>query len=216
MGRYSGYIVAFVILLVIMTFFISFLKRKKYLELIKLLETKKFDEFHLEVKKLYTKILFPPFNLDYMELNAFILENNSKEIQKSFDSFNKKNLNKKQKEIVFMMAFNYYINLEEYNKAKKYIDLINNLDNIQMKKEANRIYDIYALKGYKYLDEMLDEISMMDDTYKGVNEFLISLMYKNKNDVENSEKYRKLSEKHMKLLDRKISNNKEKEKKKTP
>ena len=55
------------------------------------------------------------------------------------------------------------------------------------------------------MDEILEETSEMPDTYKGVNEFLISLMYENKGDKKKAAEYRKLSEKHLALLDNKIA-----------
>ncbi len=214
MDKIGIYIVIFIIAVVVLTFAISYLKSLQYKKLVSFLEKKEFDKFDQEIDTLYTKILFPPFNVDYMKLNGAILRNDERLIDKSFAVFDNKRLNVKQKEAVYMMAFNYYISLEDYKKAKKYVDAVNTLNNEQMKKEANRIYNIYAEKGHRYLDEMLEEVNMMDDTYKGVHEFLIYLMYENKGDKENAEKYKKLSEKHMKLLDRKISTqNKEKAKK---
>ena len=80
-------------------------------------------------------------------------------------------------------------------------------ENEKMKQEAECIYDVYALKGYKYLDFLLEETEKLDDIYKGVNEFLISMMYKNKGDDTLSQKYNELSKKHMKLLDKHITDN---------
>ena len=48
---------------------------------------------------------------------------------------------------------------------------------------------------------MLDELEYIDPQNRGVNEFLISLMYKNKNDKENAAKYEKLSREHLKQFD---------------
>ena len=48
---------------------------------------------------------------------------------------------------------------------------------------------------------MLDELEYIDSQNRGVNEFLISLMYKNKNDKENAAKYEKLSREHLKQFD---------------
>ena len=59
----------------------------------------------------------------------------------------------------------------------------------------------------KYLDFLLEETEKLDDIYKGVNEFLISMMYKNKGDDTLSQKYNELSKKHMKLLDKHITDN---------
>ena len=41
----------------------------------------------------------------------------------------------------------------------------------------------------------------MEDRQKGVNEYLISIIYKNKHDLENAKKYEELSKKHFALVD---------------
>lgn len=48
---------------------------------------------------------------------------------------------------------------------------------------------------------MIEELEYIEPVNRGVNEFLISLMYKNKNDKENALKYEKLSKEHLKQFD---------------
>ena len=59
--------------------------------------------------------------------------------------------------------------------------------------------DLYA--DSEGLDEMIEELEYIEPVNRGVNEFLISLMYKNKNDKENALKYEKLSKEHLKQFD---------------
>ena len=84
-----------------------------------------------------------------------------------------------------------------------------------MKKETNIVYDTYILKGYEYLDEIIAETEDLEDTYKGVNEFMISKMYENKGDSQMAKEYLAKAQEHMKLLDKQIAKkHKEEEKKK--
>lgn len=197
----------------ITAFIFNYLKKKKYNDLVTLLQAENYEEFDKMMESKMVMILFPPFNLDYLRLNSAILRNDEKMILDCFKVFDKHRLNTKQAQEVYMKGFNYFITIENYDLAKYYLDKINELDNEQMKYEVNRIYDIYALKGYKYLDDMLEETDNLDDMYKGVNEFLISLMYENKGDKQKAREYHNLSEKHMKLLDRRISQDMKEKKK---
>lgn len=49
---------------------------------------------------------------------------------------------------------------------------------------------------------MLEELEDIEPSNRGVNEFLISLMYKNKGDKENALKYEKLSQEHLAEYDK--------------
>lgn len=198
-------LVVLIVIVFIFSLVMNIIKKKVYLRLLNYIQNREFNIFDEEIKKWYIKFLFPQFNVEYMQLNSAILRNDPKMIKNIFETFDKRRLNKKQKEAVYSTAFNYYISLKKYNDAKKYVKLVNELENEQLKKEVNRIYDIYALKGHKYLDEMLSEVEMMEDSYKGVHEFLISTMYENSGDLKKAKEYKELSEKHIALLDQKIS-----------
>lgn len=184
-----------------------YFKRRRYDLLINTLKQKDFEKLDKLLSSKVTQFFLAPFNIDYLRLNSAIMRNDKEMIAKCFEEFDRHRLNKKQKEEVYMKGFNYFIYEKDYDNAKKYLDKVNTLDNEKMKQEAECIYDVYALKGYKYLDFLLEETEKLDDIYKGVNEFLISMMYKNKGDDTLSQKYNELSKKHMKLLDKHITDN---------
>ena len=184
---------------------INLWKRKTYNELVNLLEKQDYRKFDELIKSTKVKFLFPPFNIDYIKLNRYILAQDRNNTDMMFETLIKHRLNKKQKQEVYMKGFNYYISLDIKPKAKEFYDLIQSLDNAQIKRETERLYDTYVLDGYKFLDEMLDELDEVDETYRGPNEYLISLMYKNKGDEAKSKEYLKLAEKHMELLDKEIA-----------
>lgn len=100
-----------------------------------------------------------------------------------------------------MKAFNYYVGLEDKKMSKKYLDLINGLSNERMKFEANRVYNIFILKTDKDLKDLLEELESMEDNEKGINEYLISVIYKNLKDTKNQKKYEELSRTHFAAVD---------------
>ncbi len=200
----STLVLIFVVLAITISLFINHKKKKIYVELITLIEDGDSLEFESKINDKMTRLLFNPFQLDYLRLNEAIISTDSKKIEEALSIFDKRRLNDKQKEDIYMKGFNYYISIENKQGAKKYLDLINELPNEQMKKETNIIYDTYIMKGHHYLDEIIEETEELEDTYKGVNEFLISKMYENKNDEKMAKEYYRRAEKHMKLLDDKL------------
>ena len=198
-------VIIFIFIAIIIAIAFNLKKRSLYNQLVEYAASKRFKEFDALIETKMSRFLFNPFSIDYLKLNKEILANDTKAIDKMFTSITGHRLNLKQKQEIYSKGFNDNIGIENYAKAKEFLDLVHTLNNAQMDREMDRIYDIYALKGYKYLDEILEETSEMPDTYKGVNEFLISLMYENKGDKKKAAEYRKLSEKHLALLDNKIA-----------
>lgn len=190
---------------VVMIAFISTLKKSMVKKLIHYLEESEFESFYKDIDSTKTKLLLPKMSILDMKLNAEIVQQNKNNIDALFDEICSLPLTPSQKEHYYMKAFNYYVSLSDKKHTKKYIHLINELPNERMKLEANRVYNIYILKNDKDLRSLLVELKDMDDEQKGVNEYLISLIYKNKNDMENAKKYEELSKQHFALVDEKTA-----------
>lgn len=190
---------------VVMIALISTLKKSMVKKLIHYLEESEFESFYKDIDSTKTKLLLPKMSILDMKLNAEIVQQNKNNIDALFDEICSLPLTPSQKEHYYMKAFNYYVSLFDKKHTKKYIHLINELPNERMKLEANRVYNIYILKNDKDLRSLLVELKDMDDEQKGVNEYLISLIYKNKNDMENAKKYEELSKQHFALVDEKTA-----------
>lgn len=200
-----------IVVAIVMMFLISTLKKSTYKRLVNYLENGDFTSFYKEIDSKKVKMLLNNLNIIDMKLNAAIVQQNKQETNRLFDEVIKLPLTSSQKEHYYMKAFNYYVGLMEKKKAKKYIDLINTTSNERMKLEANRVYNIYILKNDKDLRSLLLELKDLEDSQKGVNEYLISLIYKNKGDLENAAKYEELSKEHFALVDEQTAKKYEKE-----
>ncbi|MDD7282153.1 hypothetical protein [Floccifex sp.] len=200
-----------IVVAIVMMFLISTLKKSTYKRLVNYLENGDFTSFYKEIDSKKVKMLLNNLNIIDMKLNAAIVQQNKQETNRLFDEVIKLPLTPSQKEHYYMKAFNYYVGLMEKKKAKKYIDLINTTSNERMKLEANRVYNIYILKNDKDLRSLLLELKDLEDSQKGVNEYLISLIYKNKGDLENAAKYEELSKEHFALVDEQTAKKYEKE-----
>lgn len=159
------------------------------------------NEFNSILKKKLTKFLFPAAYLDSLRLNEAMMRNDVNEIDRILEKMNKIKLSEKDKEKIYTQAYNYYLSVKSYKKCGIWHDKIKELKNDRIINEIDKSYNIYVEKGYKYLDEMLEELEDIEPENRGVNEFLISLMYKNKNDKANASKFEKLSKEHLKAFD---------------
>ena len=190
-----------IVVALVMFTIINTLKTRTYKNLVSYLQQGKIKEFNQKIDSRSVKLLFPKSSLLDLKFNAAIVEQDKKAAIKYLEELCEMPLTTSQKENYYMKAFNFFIGLKDKKNSKKYLDLINELPNDRMKAEANRVYNIYILKNDKYLKELLEELENMEDHQKGVNEYLISIIYKNKHDLENAKKYEELSKKHFALVD---------------
>lgn len=209
------YIAVFVVIAMIIALIINIIKKSINAKMVDCIKKDDKAGFEAIINNFWTKLIITPFNIDYMRLNYAFIKGNRKEIDSLFDSFEHKNLSRKQRQDIYSKAFNYYLSAENKPMCKHWLDKVHEqIDNSKMLLEFDTMYDIYMEKGWKYLDEMLEDLEDMDDMYKGPNEFLISLMYENKGEKNKAKEFRARSEKSMVLLDRKLEADRERKKKK--
>lgn len=200
------YLSPFVLLITSFIFFgvltvaTKIIRNQKLDKMLRLLSNKKFEEFDQLVERRLVRIVFDPFNLDYIKLNRYFLTQEKPEINKLFLKFEKTRLNYRQKDEIDLKAFNYYLSENDRIKTKKYYERIIHSDTNKMKKEVERLYNIYIEKGTKYLDDLLNETESLEDKYKSANELLISAIYRNIGNKEKEKEYQILAKKHLTRL----------------
>lgn len=192
--------VAVVVALVMFTV-VNTLKTTMYRKMVGYLENGDYTSFYNEIEKKSTKFLFPKSSILDLKLNAALVQKKKKESTQLLEEICAMPLTVSQRETYYMKAFNFFVGINDEKNCKKYLKLINELSNDRIKYEANRVYDIFILKNDRYLKELLDELDTMEDREKGVNEYLISVIYKNKKDTENQKKYEELSKEHFAIVD---------------
>ena len=196
--------VAVVVALVMFTV-VNTLKTTMYRKMVGYLENGDYSTFYNEIDKKSTKFLFPKSSILDLKLNAALVQKKKKESTQLLEEICAMPLTVSQKETYYMKAFNFFVGINDEKNCKKYLNLINELPNDRIKYEAERVYNIFILKNDKYLKDLLDELETMEDREKGVNEYLISVIYKNKKDTENQKKYEELSKEHFAIVDAETS-----------
>lgn len=166
-------------------------------KLMQLLMNGSFKEFEEYADSFEVKTNVKPFNLEYIKMNAAIMQSDSNKLEKSFNKLLNMKMNDEQREEVYLNCFNHYIDKNDSKKARQFKELlIKNSRNSSLKTYVQRVYDVKIEHSFKYLDEMLNELSNKDIN-KATHYLLIAEMYKNKNDNEKAAEYYNLYNEYM-------------------
>ena len=198
-------IIAIVVVIgIVIATIISYLKKSIYRKMLIAMQMGDHDSFMELTNKKSTQFLYSMMWIDSMRLEEAIMRNNKKDVAHYLDNLSKQRLSEKNAEKVYGQAFNYYLSISDTVMCTKWYEKIKELKNDRFKREFDRSYNIYVEKGYKYLEDMLNEIEYMEPSKAGIHEYLISLMYANKGDAANARKYKQLSKEHLQQLDQEI------------
>ena len=141
--------------------------------------------------------LFSSYNQIMMILQADIMQDHLKEVKKKTKQLSHEKLTKKQKQMLYNILFNYFMTKEEYRYAKACLNKLYETKNVELVHDCEIMYDTFALKGYEYLDEVIDLLPALEDSKRYHSEYLLSEMYKNKGDMVKSKEYQDLYLQHM-------------------
>ena len=191
-------IVIMIIVIAIYFGFQYYQKKKKddvYKRMASLLDKGDFDEFDRLASSKEVARMFPPFNIFFIKLNAAMMKGSHNAVDKALKDFDQLRMSKPQKQALYEKTFYYYLGQQDEKGAKKYLDLLTELDvnNIDV---ISCFYDTYLQEGSRYLDRMLEILEDTPLEQKPAYEALISDIYKNRKDKENAVKYEELAKKH--------------------
>lgn len=196
--------ICFIISLLIAITFIK-LKRKKFIKLNSLLIEQNYQQFDSEINSLQTKFFFNKHEKLTFLINRALMTENESEINNLIEVAIKNKMPNNKLTYLLMGSFNYYISKKNQKQSSMLLNLIKKHGNAKIIEEAEIMYSIYILKNDNYLEILLDRIEERDVAYRGVDEFLISEIYKNKNEHKLAKKYEDLAKEHLEMLDKMLS-----------
>lgn len=165
-----------------------------------------FEAFDALSEKFLTRYLIPVFNLDFMKMNSYLARGDEENINKIFEHFDQRRLNKAQKYAVASNAFYYYLSMEENEKCRKYYQVLKENDDGRKETEmADWLYDAYIEEGSQYLDKILETYEKAQDQAKPQLEALLAKNYQNKGDKKKAELYNKKIKDYVEELDKKLT-----------
>lgn len=188
---------------VVFGFGTTILKKKRMTKLVSLIQTGKLDEFMVLIDSKSTRFLFPGYNVEYLKLNAVIIEGNKRKINDQFDKMLEYRLGKKQDEDLTMKAFNYYLGLEDKHRTKNLLERMQKFNNVRLKEEAQIMYDIFIAKESKYIEQMLEQLKDQNEEQASITEYLLSIQYANAKDKVKAKEYEELYKKHTEMAQKK-------------
>lgn len=103
------------------------------------LQEKDIVSFQKLVNSKINLILFPRYNLEYIKLNGYLLEENSNMIEEQFKILNRYALSEEQKEDLLLKKLTYYTTIKS-EKAIETLKIISDLEDVDFINKAKKIY----------------------------------------------------------------------------
>lgn len=174
-------IVVAVILSIVFSITLKVLKERRMQQLVACIRQKDTERFLTLAQSRFTRFLFPPYNIEYLKLNAYLMEEDTEKIDAQFDKMLQFHLSKEQDQDLTMKAFNYYLGAENRKKTRELLTRIKGFEEKELTKEAQKLYDILIEKSTSYIADMEKQLADADEENKVFLEFLLYMQYKNAN-----------------------------------
>lgn len=189
-------IVVAVILSIVFSITLKVLKERRMQQLVACIRQKDTERFLNLAQSRFTRFLFPPYNIEYLKLNAYLMEEDTEKIDAQFNKMLQFHLSKEQDQDLTMKAFNYYLGAENRKKTRELLTRIKGFEEKELTKEAQKLYDILIEKSTSYIADMEKQLADADEENKVFLEFLLYMQYKNANNTKKADVYRSLYQQH--------------------
>jgi hypothetical protein len=101
-----------------------------------------------------SKWLYPPFNREYMKLNAYLVKDDVEGASRQFDVLLTMRSSKNQRSEVVVKAYRFYMEHERYKDAKPLLDEIEKTADKGVAEESRLMWEIFAENDSSHIAEM--------------------------------------------------------------
>lgn len=141
------------------------------------------------------KICIPPFNREYLLLNAYLKLKYDKQIDTQVNNImDHVPMNSKQKSALAKSVFYIYVDKKNASMIDRLLEMVSTTNDHALYRQMDMVNDTLINGGIKYYDELKSDLE--DEEYTKNNEdtpyleFLLSVIYKNMGNESKSKEYK--------------------------
>lgn len=141
------------------------------------------------------KICIPPFNREYLLLNAYLKLKDDKQIDTQVNNImDHVPMNSKQKSALAKSVFYIYVDKKNASMIDRLLEMVSTTNDHALYRQMDMVNDTLISDGIKYYDELKSDLE--DEEYTKNNEdtpyleFLLSVIYKNMGNESKSKEYK--------------------------
>lgn len=177
-------------------------KRITYKKLTTHLGKREYEQFETLLDGFICTFSFRPYNREFMRLNAYFMQADTKKIEAQLDTmFTRLKMKEEQKAAVAKQGFYFYLENKNYTKAEKMLKICRkDAKNENEVHVMDMMYDILALQKSDHIQEIksrLDSIKKQPNLVNnpaqrvrlGIFEYLLGLQYAYQNNKKTSKNY---------------------------
>lgn len=141
------------------------------------------------------KICIPPFNREYLLLNAYLKLKDDKQIDTQVNNImDHVPMNSKQKSAIAKSVFYIYVDKKNASMIDRLLEMVSTTNDHALYRQMDMVNDTLISGGIKYYEELKSDLE--DDEFTKNNEdtpyleFLLSVIYKNMGNESKSKEYK--------------------------
>lgn len=141
------------------------------------------------------KICIPPFNREYLLLNAYLKLKDDKQIDTQVNNImDHVPMNSKQKSALAKSVFYIYVDNKNASMIDRLLEMVSTTNDHDLYRQMDMVNDTLISGGIKYYDELKSDLEDVEYTKNNEDtpylEFLLSIIYKNMGNESKSKEYK--------------------------
>lgn len=141
------------------------------------------------------KICIPPFNREYLLLNAYLKLKDDKQIDTQVNNImDHVPMNSKQKSALAKSVFYIYVDKKNASMIDRLLEMVSTTNDHALYGQMDMVNDTLISGGIKYYDELKSDLEDVEYTKNNEDtpylEFLLSIIYKNMGNESKSKEYK--------------------------
>lgn len=191
MGKINTTMIVMIILIIVSFILNHIMKNHVINNLFEAIKNKDMEQYDKLSKKFLYRYYIPAYNIEYMRLQGYILNQDIKNTDLQFSKLLEMRKNKKQEIDLYTKSFYYYIQIENKKKSEEMLEKVKTVCAEEEIKLCQIAYDVILCGKYNHIEEIEKEYQDAPEQLKTTLNYYLYLQYKNKGDLEKAEIYKK-------------------------
>ena len=191
MGKINTTMIVMIILIIVSFILNHIMKNHVINNLFEAIKNKDMEQYDKLSKKFLYRYYIPAYNIEYMRLQGYILNQDTKNTDLQFSKLLEMRKNKKQEIDLYTKSFYYYIQIENKKKSEEMLEKVKTVCAEEEIKLCQIAYDVILCGKYNHIEEIEKEYQDAPEQLKTTLNYYLYLQYKNKGDLEKAEIYKK-------------------------
>lgn len=132
--------------------------------------------FDAECQKVTTRLALPPYSLEYLKLNRYLMDDDESKIEQQFEHLFHMKKTKEQSKDIFLKGFCYFLEGNQKDQCTKCLEELKKSQDRALIETTQMIYEVYGNHNHRFAKQLRQKLKDAPSEERYLYEHLLAVL----------------------------------------